>query len=104
MFASRENQLVALLLAIWAGLFVWSFIGFSATEATGDGFTRGFNRVSTFLLWQFAAGIVAVPTYMVGRAQARGTAMRWASRLPLTFATALIVAITGAILWARAMG
>lgn len=104
MFASRENQLVALLLAVWAGLFVWSFIGFSATEPTGDGFTRGFNRVSTFLLWQFAAGIVAVPTYMIGREQARGSAMRWASRLPLALATALLLAITGVILWARAMG
>ena len=103
MFASRENQFVALLLAIWAGLFVWSFIGFSATEPTGDGFTRGFNRVSTFLLWQFAAGIVAVPTYMVGREQARGSAMRWATRLPLALATALLLALAGVILWARAM-
>ena len=104
MFASRENQFVALLLAVWAGLFVWSFIGFSATEPIGDGFTRGFNRASTFLLWQFAAGIVAVPTYMVGREQARGSAMRWATRLPLALATVLLLALAGVILWARATG
>ncbi|MAZ18820.1 hypothetical protein [Oricola sp.] len=104
MVASREKLLVAFLLAIWAGLFVWSFIGFSATEPTGDGFTRGFNRVSGFLLWQFAAGIVAVPTYMVGREQARGSALRWASRLPLALATALLLAIGGVIVWARLAG
>ena len=102
MVASRGNRLVALLLAIWAGLFIWSFIGFSATEPTGDGFTRGFNRVSGFLLWQFAAGIVAVPAYMVGREQPRGSALRWASRLPLALATALLLAIAGVIVWARA--
>ena len=104
MFASRQNQLVALLLAAWAGLYIWSFIGFSVTEPTGDGFTRGMNRVSVFLLWQFVAGIVAVPVYMVGRAQARGSALRWASRLPLALAIALIAAIAALIVWARTAG
>lgn len=103
MFASRENRIVVVLLAVWVGFYVWSFIGFSMTEPTGDGFTRGMNRISTFMLWQFAAGIVAVPVYMVGRSQARGAAMRWASRLPLALAIALIVAIAALIAWARLM-
>lgn len=104
MAIARENRLVVLLLVLWAGLFAWSFVGLSTTEATGDGFTRGWNRIVAFLLWQFAAGIVAVPVYMVGRERSSGSGLRWASRVPLALAIALIATITGIVLWARATG
>ena len=58
MQVSRGSLLVAGLLLLWAGLFGWSFVDFSTTEATGDGFTRGSNRLLAFLQWQFVAGIV----------------------------------------------
>ena len=100
----RADRLVTLLIAVWAGLFVWSFIGFTITEPTGDGFTRGLNRISGFLLWQLAAGIVAAPAYIAGRALPRGSGMRWLSRVPLALAVALVLAIVGVILWARFSG
>ena len=104
MQVSRGSLLVAGLLLLWAGLFGWSFVDFSTTEATGDGFTRGSNRIVAFLQWQFVAGIVAVPVYMVGRNEVGGTALRWASRAPLALATALLAAIVGLLLWVKATG
>lgn len=104
MFTSREDRLVAALVIVWAGLFAWSFIDFMTTEATGDGFTRGFNRIAGFLLWQFAAGIVSVPAYLTGRAHPRGSPVRWISRLPLAVSVLLLVAMVGLILIARAGG
>lgn len=95
----RNSSTTAVLLAVWAGLFVWSFIGFSITEPTGDSFTRGLNRVTGFLGWQLAAGLVAIPVFVLGRGHPRGSAMRWLSRLPVAAALALLLAIVGFIVW-----
>jgi uncharacterized protein with von Willebrand factor type A (vWA) domain len=46
----RNEQLFALLIAIWGGVFTWSIIGFVTGEPTGDGFTRGLNRITGLLL------------------------------------------------------
>ncbi|WP_425416976.1 hypothetical protein [Oricola indica] len=95
----RKNSTTIVLLAVWAGLFIWSFIQFSITEPTGDSFTRGLNRVTGFLGWQLAAGLVAVPVFFLGRGHPRGSGLRWASRLPAAAALALVLAIVGFIVW-----
>ena len=101
MAAPRQEQLFALLIAIWAGLFTWSLIGFWSAEPTGDGFVRGMNRVTQFLLWQFAAGVFSIPVFVVGRGYPRGGAMRWISRVPLALAAAMVLIIVIIIFWAR---
>lgn len=101
MSTRRADRFITLLIALWAGLYVWSFVSFSITEATGSGFTRGFNRITGFLTWQLAAGFVAIPVFAAGRRLERGTALRRASRLPLALAVALVVGIAVLIAWAR---
>jgi hypothetical protein len=51
---------VRALAALWLLLFVTSFVAFFVIEPTGDGFTRGLNRLASFLTWQGAAFAPAV--------------------------------------------
>jgi len=101
MASPRNDQIFALLIAIWGGVFTWSIIGFASIDPTGDGFTRGLNRVTGFLLWQFAAAGLSIPVFFIGRAYERGSAMRWISRVPLVLAITLGLAIAAIVLWAR---
>ncbi|MCB1342453.1 MAG: hypothetical protein KDK24_15565 [Pseudooceanicola sp.] len=86
------------LLAAWAVAFAASFHGFLFAEPTGDGFTRGMNRVMTFLAWQIGAGLLAIVLWQVGKGDMR---LRWLVRLPALVAALLMVAVVALILWAR---
>jgi hypothetical protein len=97
----RNEQLFALLIAIWGGVFTWSIIGFVTGEPTGDGFTRGLNRITGLLLWQFAAAGLSLPVYFVGRGYERGHWLRWISRLPLVLAVTFVLAVIVLVVWAR---
>lgn len=101
MASPRNEQLFALLIAVWGGVFTWSIIGFTSSDATGDGFTHGLNRITGFLLWQFAAAGLSIPVFLVGRAYERGSALRWISRVPLMLAVTLGLAIAAIFVWAR---
>lgn len=63
------------LIVIWAFCFVGGFAHFHLSSPTGDGFTRGANRVMIFLLWQFGAIAPAIAALI--------TAMRFGDVLPL---------------------
>lgn len=80
-------------LLVWAGLYAWSFLSFVVIEPTGDGFTRGLNRVGGFLLWQVAAGITAIVVWRAGLALQSGAKLRWLARLPALLFALLIIAI-----------
>ena len=101
MASPRNEQLFALLIAVWGGVFTWSIIGFASGDAAGDGFTHGLNRIPGFLLWQFAAAGLSIPVFFVGRAYDRGSALRWISRVPLVLALTLGLAIVAVFVWAR---
>jgi hypothetical protein len=101
MGSPRNDQLFSLLIAIWGGVFTWSIIGFASGDATGDGFTHGLNRITGFLLWQFAAAGLSIPVFLVGRGYDRGSALRWISRVPLVLALTLGLAIAATFAWAR---
>lgn len=88
------------LLVLWAATYLASFIVPALSEATGDGFTRGLNRVTIFFGWQIAAGMMALIVWMLGRSEEVSTSMRWLSRLPGFLAAALLIFIVGVILWA----
>lgn len=95
-----KKLLVALLL-VWAVAYIASFALPATMAPTGDGFTRGLNRVGTFFGWQIGACLLAVLIWMVGRSAALSRRMIWVTRLPAILAGALIVFVIGVILWAN---
>jgi hypothetical protein len=66
------------------------------TKPTGDGFTRGLNRLENFLLWQILALALALTilVYGIGRFRERRW-WRWLSRLPMLGEAALVLFVAG---------
>jgi hypothetical protein len=52
---------------VWLVLFVVSFAVLQTTSPSGDGFTRGLNRIASFLTWQGAAFVVSMALALVTR-------------------------------------
>jgi len=94
------RQFLFALLVVWAGLYLASFIHPWTYPATGDGFTRGLNRVAAFFGWQMAAGMVAFAIWLWGRKIFEGVWL-WMIRAPILLALALICFILVLILWAN---
>jgi len=90
---------VILLLALWAMAFALSFILFAITEPSGDGFTRGINRVSLFLGWQAIAGLLAVAAFGVSRPLNGAAGMRRAASVPLAVSGAVGIAFVAVVGW-----
>ena len=88
-------------LTLWALAFAASFVMTGMTDPTGDGFTRGLNRVTTFLGWQGAAGLIGIVLWVVGNGFAKGTWSRRLSRAPAAFFGLLVAAIVGLILYSN---
>jgi hypothetical protein len=81
--------------ALWAVLYAASLIAPFVLEATGDGFTRGINRVVAFLQLQIAALVPALVLWAFGTHLPRGP--RWASRVPALLALLLVLGIVALI-------
>lgn len=96
---TRKQTLIVLLL-IWATLWVASLLVPAALSPTGDGFTRGMNRVSAFFGLQFAAGIIGLAIFSF---RPDAGPLRWLSVLPAGLAGGLIAGVVGLILWAWLM-
>jgi len=80
----------------WALLILWAItmalsLWWLSAEATGDGFTRGLNRVVGFLGWQLAGAVLALPLW-VGASAFDGW-RRWFGRVPAVWALGLIVVV-----------
>ena len=86
-------------LGLWALAFAASFLSFVVVEPTGDGFTRGLNRVTSFLGGQIGAGLIGIVLWVVGNGLERGTWPRRASRVPVAVFGLLVAAIVGLILY-----
>jgi len=97
----NRHTLTLALVAIWAVLVALSIWQLTTLAPTGDGFTRGLNRVTAFLGWQAAAALVALAAWRAGRGVRAGTGLHWLSRVPLLLALALAGGIAALILWAR---
>ncbi|MEM1272209.1 MAG: hypothetical protein AAGF88_00245 [Pseudomonadota bacterium] len=65
-------------------------------DATGDGFTRGLNRLMGFLLWQCAATALAILLFVLSRRLGIG-GLRRAARLPAALAVLFWVLLVGSI-------
>ena len=96
-----NNQRFFLILSVlWASVYVISIIVLQTTEPTGDGFTRGLNRLTAFLGWQVFAAVIAVGVWIAGNSLPKGSQARLFSRVPAALATVLILVITGVIIFA----
>lgn len=93
------RNLTLFLAILWLAAYGASFAALFLLEPTGDGFTRGLNRVSSFVTWQFAAGLIGLGVWLAGRGLPRGSPARWFSRVPTFLALLLLLAIVGLIAW-----
>lgn len=98
---TTKRTLLWSLFALWLLTYGWSFFVYQTTEPTGDSFTRGLNRISAFLGWQVAAGVIGVPVWFLGRMNAKTSIASWFTRLPLILAALLVVIPAGlfAVAW-----
>ena len=89
------------LLALWLIAFVYAFVAFATSDPTGDGFTRGLNRVGRFLGWQGIAGLIALAAFGVSRAWPKGAAIRKIAQIPFMIALLQVTGLVAVLLWAR---
>lgn len=84
---------------LWAALYLMSVLIPMMQSPTDMGFTRGMNRVLTFLELQMAASLPALGLWIATRHLPPGP--RWLARVPGLLAIALILGIAAVILWAN---
>lgn len=88
--------------ALWAVIFALSFILAFSIEPTGDGFTRGLNRISALIIWQGIAIVVAVVAWLLGlRISKDGPHSRWISRIPVITHAVIVLLFIGLVLVLR---
>lgn len=87
---------IILLFSLWAALYAGSFLVAMHATPSGDGFTRGMNRIAVFLQYQLGAGLIAVFIWWMGRTLPRGW-RRWLARIPVLAVAALFLLIIGVI-------
>lgn len=93
--------LLMAMLALWLVAWGYSLVFLALTQPTGDGFTRGMNRITGFLGWQGVAGMLAIAVWGVGRGFPKGSGVRKVSIFPLGMVLVLLLAIAGLVLWGR---
>ncbi len=96
--SSALHRMLLILGAAWIIAYLWSISILIWSEPTGDGFTRGLNRVAGFFGWQLAAGAVALVIFLLGRRLPKGGA-RWLSRVPILLAMLPVLAIAGLLIY-----
>jgi hypothetical protein len=97
-----RTRLAIFIVSIWAVLFVLSFVLAFSLEPTGDGFTRGLNRLSALIVWQGVAILVAIVALLAGLGIDKSTPkLRWVSRIPALVHLTTVLLIVGLILFLR---
>jgi hypothetical protein len=97
-----RSVLVWAAFALWIGLFGGAFAAFQHIEPDGDGFFRGLNRVSAFLVWQLGAAVVALASLVLIRRDRKlaGFATRVVGYLPPAISGALFLIVIGFYVYA----
>ena len=93
MTETRRHTGLKILLLLWLAVMAGSFLAFQLTDETGDGFTRGLNRVMTFLGWQFAGLIIALLCLFLRAKVDRGRPLRWIALVPALVAGAQVLVL-----------
>jgi len=95
-----EKRLLWILLVLWALAFGWSIWSLMFTAPTGDGFTRGLNRVSSFVGWQLAAAVLAFGIWLAGRHSPPRSFARRLSKVPASLFALLCAVVVALIIYA----
>jgi hypothetical protein len=69
-----QTRVIRTVAALWAALFLASFLALLVTEPAGDGFTRGLNRLASFMTWQGVAFLPAIVCAFLAYRSAGGDA------------------------------
>ncbi len=92
----------------WAALVAKGVLAYMTLEPTGDGFTRGSNRIAEFLRWQGLALGVSILGTISGRIASATGITRFASRIPFWlsggFFALLVIGFLALLVWARVVG
>ena len=89
---SGNRTVIFVVLGLWALAMVLSGLAMTE-EPTGDGFTRGLNRVSGFVGWQAAGLILALTAWLASRPLEKGDTLRWMARVPGWWAILVLVGL-----------
>jgi hypothetical protein len=85
--------------ATWLFMVVYGFAAFATLEPSGSGFTRGLNRITAFLGWQFAALLAAAVAFARRPGAKDAGLIYWLSRIPLwlsgSFFALLVIFLAG---------
>jgi hypothetical protein len=97
----QDSRIFALmaLLAFWILTFGGAFVAYSVTPPEGDGFIRGWNRITTFLGWQGVAAMISLPIWVVGRAWPKGSAVRRLASGPIIVTLLELAAVIGVVIY-----
>lgn len=102
------SLLVLFCVVAWAVLSAQGVIAYLTLEAQGSGFTRGSNRISAFLRWEFYGLVAAIAAFVFGRLGQLQGSLRVASKAPLWisggFFALLIVGFLSLLVYARLAG
>lgn len=96
-----NRNIFYILTALWVAAYAGSVIALQTTDPTGDGMTRGLNRLTAFLGWQVVAGFVAIGVWIAGNSFPKGSQSRLFSRVPTALSVVLIAVISGVIIFAN---
>jgi len=95
----NKQAIAKLLLIVWGGLFIASFVMFAITPATDFGLTAGYNRFEIFFRWQITAVVVGIIVWLMGKNFTAGTFWRWMCRIPIFSTAILLIALIALIAW-----
>jgi len=95
------RKLAWILLALWAGAYLWSIASVPLTAPKGDGFTRGLNKITAFYGWQILAAVLSIAVLWSKRYFAPGSFLRRAFWAPIALAGLLLMVTGGVILYAN---
>ena len=97
----NTQRWVILLTGVWAGCYAASFLLSYMAEPTGDGFTRGWNRILIWLGWQTVAlGVAIVALVVTRRGRERiGTSLYRVGHFPASVSGLTSLGIVATAVW-----
>ncbi|HCR31617.1 MAG TPA: hypothetical protein DIV79_16560 [Opitutae bacterium] len=98
----RPERAVILFSSLWLLCSVLTYVHPIFIEPTGDGFTRGLNRLGAALGWQAAASLFALLAFVTGVGKLSSKLLlKWISRIPGIIQLLLILFMIGLIVYLR---
>lgn len=98
----NPKRAVLLFFSLWLVCSILTYLHPIFIEPTGDGFTRGLNRLGAALGWQAAASLFALLAFLAGVGKlASKPLLKWISRIPAIGQLLLILFMVCLVLYLR---